>query len=96
MTNLIMFSSERELSKLTGLDHDGLWKAGFDLDDWDVGFMSEEPLTRRVYYDDGGEITSYFEPLRGSDWLIDRMDNYACGYKHTEYNGKHYYMVYHS
>lgn len=95
MTTLIMFTSERELCDLTGLDHDELWESGFDLDDWDVGFMTEVPLTKRVYYDDSG-MTSYFEPLRGADWLVDRMDSYACGYKHTEYNGKHYYMVYHS
>ena len=34
---------------------------------------------------------SYYEYF-----LLDRMANYCVGYKHTEYNGRHYYMMYHS
>lgn len=39
-----MFTTEKELSKLTGLNHEQLWDSGFDLDDWDIGFQSDKPL----------------------------------------------------
>ena len=29
-------------------------------------------------------------------WLQDRMDCYCCGYEEVQYNGKYYYLVYHS
>lgn len=29
-------------------------------------------------------------------WLENRMDNYCCGYSEVQYNGKYYYLVYHS
>lgn len=35
---LVYFKTEEELIKLTGLNHEGLWDNGFDLDDWDFGF----------------------------------------------------------
>lgn len=38
MKNCIIFTSEKELQKLTGLSHDELWDNNFDLDDWDIGF----------------------------------------------------------
>ena len=82
MINLKMFSTEEDLLKLTGLkDHDDLWDAGFDLDDWDVGFCADAPLD----YDDDD-----------SHWLMTQMENYCAGYEHTVYNDKDYYMVYHS
>lgn len=80
MIDLKMFNTEKELSTLTGLDHDELWDAGFNLDDWDVGFQADIELTHKD----------------SAWWLIDRMDNYCVGYEHNEYKGKHYYMVYHS
>lgn len=43
--NLEMFKNEKELSQLTGLNHEELWDEGFDLDDWDVGFLSPKKLT---------------------------------------------------
>lgn len=36
--SLTYFETEEELTKMTGLSHDELWKNGFDLDDWDFGF----------------------------------------------------------
>ena len=48
MTNLVMFNTVEDLAKLTGLSTDNhnqaLWDAGFDLDDWDVGFQTDESL----------------------------------------------------
>lgn len=45
MIELKMFNTEKELSILTGLDHEELWDAGFNLDDWDVGFQTDIELT---------------------------------------------------
>lgn len=96
MINLTMFATEEELCELTGLNHDQLWDAGFDLDDWDVGFCSDEPFTYTDYYEENGECKEFQEPYENCEWLFRRIENYAYGYQHTEYNGKHYYMVYHS
>lgn len=43
--NLAMFDTENDLQTLTGLSHQELWNAGFDLDDWDVGFQTNEPMS---------------------------------------------------
>lgn len=93
MINLVMFDTEKDLMKLTGLSHDGLWDAGFDLDDWDVGFMSEKPLTRQCK-DSDGEM--YYTAVSGADWLVMRMESYCVGYNHVEYKGRHYYTVHHA
>ena len=45
MIKCTIFTTEDELSKLTGLTHELLWEAGFDLDDWDIGFCCEKTLT---------------------------------------------------
>ena len=29
-------------------------------------------------------------------FMILKMESYCFGYRYVEYNGKHYYMVYHS
>lgn len=34
------FHTEEQLTALTGLSHDALWEAGFNLDDWDFGFVT--------------------------------------------------------
>lgn len=93
MIDLTMFETEEDLRKLTGLDRDGLWDNDFDLDDWDVGFCTSIPLTETLYDEDCGE---WEEPIKDADWLLHRMEYHCVGYRHTEYNGKHYYMAYHS
>ena len=40
----VMFTTEKELSELTGLSHDELWNNGFNLDDWDIGFRCDKKL----------------------------------------------------
>ena len=117
MYNLTMFNTEEELCELTGLSSDNyckaLWEAGFDLDDWDVGFCSEEPLdyvcneeTKKDYEQDSQDCsgdTCYINfddehrvPTDDAHWLIEQMENYCVGYRHIEYDGKHYYLVYHA
>lgn len=97
MIELKMLTTREDLCKITGLPSDNhynaLWKAGFDLDDWDVCFVSDIPLTVPEIDEDEHE---WDEPIEDAYWLVRRMEDYCCGYSHTEYNGKHYYMVYHS
>lgn len=87
-----MLTTRDDLRKITGLSGDNhdeaLWDAGFNLDDWDVCFVSDVPLTTDELAWDNAIDEAY--------WLISRMENYCVGYEHVEYNGKHYYMVYHS
>ena len=86
MKTITFFSTEDELKRLTGLTHEDLWEVGFNLDDWDWGFVSDT------------EWEGYFsaEHPYYEYWLLSRMDSYCVGYEHTEFDGKHYYMLYHS
>ena len=47
MNKCIIFTSEKELQKLTGLSHDELWDNNFNLDDWDIGFCCDKPLSSK-------------------------------------------------
>ena len=84
MIDLKMLTTREDLREITGLPSDNhdeaLWTAGFNLDDWDVCFVSDVPL----------------DEDREAWWLLIKMECHCVGYEHTEYNGKHYYMVYHS
>lgn len=89
MTNTVTFFDTREeLRELTGLpgdNHDeALWDAGFNLDDWDFGFVSD------TEWHDNWDYPYY------QSWMVSHMDSYCVGYEHTEFKGKHYYMLYHS
>lgn len=74
MINLQMFTTEEDLMKLTGLSRDELWDNGFDLDDWDVGFVSDVPLTTIVYDDDYDDDDEYEEPIDDDDYDDDDDD----------------------
>lgn len=45
LNTITFFDTNHDLHKLTGLPRDdydkALWDAGFDLDDWDWGFVSD-------------------------------------------------------
>lgn len=92
MKTITWFSTREELRELTGLpadDHDrALWDAGFNLDDWDFGFVSDVRW-RNGWLD--GDDGKYFEW-----WLLSHMENHCVGYEETEYNGKFYYIAHHS
>lgn len=92
LKTVTFFETLEELRKLTGLpadDHDAaLWDAGFDLDDWDFGFVSDKPWSEEGWFSGKGSFYEY--------WVLSRMESYYVGYKHTEHRGKHYYMIYHS
>ena len=87
--NLIMFTKADDLEELTGLTHDELWDHGFNLDDMDVGFVSNQPLHTAKDEYDWLESDDY-------SWLINAMNNYCVGAMHTEYKDKHYYTVHHA
>lgn len=90
MVTLTWFESEKDLQELTGLNHDELWDAGFDLDDWDFGVQTETELDLKAY-DSGNYDCGYYYLIRAFV-----SNNFAFEPTHTEYNGKHYYMSYHS
>ena len=110
MYELRMFDTVEELRELTGLpgdDYDkALWDAGFNLDDWDVGFQSDKPLDHvrknaEECSEDGCDIFfgSTSDDRSTNDdayWLVSRMEDYCVGYSYTEYKGKHYYLVHHA
>ena len=91
MKTVTFFETREELRELTGLpgdDYDkALWEVGFDLDDWDFGFVSDTEWSDAWGWNDG----SYMEY-----WLLSRMERHCVGYQHTEYKGRHYYIAYHS
>ena len=90
MKTITFFHTREELRKLTGLpedDHDkALWDVGFNLDDWDWGFVCDEEFT-----EDWSDKHPEYEY-----WMLTRMDHTCVGYEHVEYGGRHYYMQYHS
>ena len=75
------FNTCKELCRLTELSEEKLWDFGFDLDDWDWGFVSE----------------SSWSSGRGrfERFMLQHMGSYCAGYRHVEYGGRHYYMLYH-
>ena len=89
-----MITTEKELREETGLSHDGLCDAGFNLDDWDVCFVSDTRLIRDMRDDSDGY--EYVEPIDDAYWLVRRMEDYCVGYEETVYQEKYYYTVHHA
>lgn len=51
LANCIIFDTEEDLFKLTGLGcSQALWESGFDLDDWDIGFCSDVELDQKYWW----------------------------------------------
>lgn len=89
MKMITWFETLDDLKELTGLTRDELWDAGFNLDDWDFGICCDEALDINAY--------DYNEFKCGYYYLIKYLSNFGMNDpEHTEYNGKHYYMCYHS
>ena len=83
------FDNERQLQALTGLDHKGLWDAGFDLDDWDYGFVTMEE-----WYDPDAPCSANVPEYQ---WhIMSLIASNCCELRHVEYKGRHYYMRYHA
>lgn len=82
MIDAKFFSTEKELSKLTGLDHEQLWENDFNLDDWDWGIQI--PSRKQKQFERELRI------------LLNMMDSYCVGYKKTIYKDNAYYIQYHA
>jgi hypothetical protein len=88
MKTITFFDTLDELRELTEEpDTKKLWSIGFNLDDWDFGFVcDEEWVSERIWFC----ATPYYEW-----WLARQMDFYGFGFRHTKHNGRHYYLIYH-
>lgn len=63
MKTVTFFNTIAELKQLTGLKHRGdLWSVGFNLDDWDWGFVSDTPWTNEPNVN----IITFFITARGT------------------------------
>ena len=63
MNTVTFFNTEEELQQLTGLNHQALWDNGFDLDDWDWGFVSD------TYWSPHDYKNNYIH------WILNHMHN---------------------
>ena len=93
MITLQMFNTREDLCKLTGLSEDALWDEGFEPEDWDVGFCSDQAIAYTKYDPDYGE---WEESSVDLGRLIRSMENNCVGYDCIKYGGKYYYMVHHA
>jgi hypothetical protein len=99
--NVKFFDTLEALQTLTVLNEPkDLWAAGFDLDDWDWGFVSDEPWEESGEAEDDDGNTYKCDVPRFDKYymqfILNNVDNRYCGYKHTEYKSKHYYLIHHS
>ena len=93
------FESQADLEALSGLDRDGLWAAGFNLDDWDCGFRSDKPLHRpptRVEVASGDYCEDDKVEVGEGGWLLRRAEDYCVGTSYLEYGGWHWYLLHHA
>lgn len=92
MIDLRMISTREDLISETGMTADELWDAGFDLDDWDVCFVSGTRLLET--YEEKGD--TWDEPIEDAYWLVMRMETYCVGYDEVMHDGKWYYTAHHA
>lgn len=102
MKNIIAFNTVKEIYNILDLEYDALyydkpqyealWDAGFDFDDWDIGFACKEPLHHTVK--DGDEEWEEWD--KDVWWLGMQMDNYCVGVNKCQYGGYYWYTVHHS
>ena len=96
-TNIVFFEDAKDLESLTGLSYDELWDKGFDLDDMDWGFVSDENYiteTMNEFGDISMEIK--YDIPQFAYQILSMMESYCVGFHHVEYNNKHYYTLHHS
>lgn len=96
--NITFFENEAELNELTKLNHDELWDQGFDLDDWDWGFVTNENYTYEVITEYGDiELQVDYDKTPSYIYsILNYMDNCCCGFRCVKYKDKFYYMLYHA
>ena len=89
VTDVKFFEGEKDLEVLTGLSHDELWDAGFDLDDMDFGIATDEEWIADNWY-------NYPDAPYYKTWMLNHMESHCVGYKLVKYKDKYYYTVHHS
>ena len=104
MKKMIVFSTEEDIFRILGWEYTGYWNkdrekhealldAGFNLDDWDIGFCCKDKLHQHIVEDDGYEFDSFDDDVY---WLGSQMMNYCVGFHYCEAFGKHWYTVHHA
>lgn len=77
MKSIVMFENVEELLALTGLKtRDELWEAGFNLDDWDIGFCTKTTI----------EVDSWLEMQMNNYCCGYRMTQYKDKYFYMVYH----------
>lgn len=97
MISVTFFETEEELQELTGLSHEKLWDNGFNLDDWDWGFVSDCEWDKS-YIDEYGYLQAEpdYDKACYQYQIMNTMNSYCVGYRKTVFCGKYYYLQYHS
>jgi len=97
ITNLKFFDDVDDLGTLTGLNHNQLWDAGFNLDDMDWGFVSDKEYTFNKTDEYGYEYSEIkYNIPQFAEQILRMMENYCMGFYHVEYGEKHYYTLHHA
>ena len=98
MIDLKMITTTEDLLKeACASSIEALWEAGFNLDDWDVCFVSKTRLVEGCReFDEEGYPLYEPEPIDEAFWLMMRMESYCVGYEEVKYGDKWYYLCYHS
>ena len=98
IANLTLFSTIADLEHLTGLSYEGLWEAGFDLDDFDFGLSSDVPLHTYERADDWPDSDPGIIAGTGdmaADWIVSSMTHHRGEPLITEYDGRYWYLLHH-
>lgn len=104
MKNIIAFNTIEDIWYILGLRDDdnaqtwgihqmlwsvGLHQAGFDFDNWDIGFACKEPL-RHTVKDGDREYTVWDDDVW---WLGMQLDFSCFDLNECEYGGYHWYTA---
>lgn len=105
MRDIKVFNTVKEVYEILGKKapakywddpfYDQLWEAGFNFDDWDIGFACREPLQHIETDDEENGGSSWHEWNKDVYWLGMKMtDSYK--YRHIYFGGYHWYTVHHA
>ena len=98
MREVKIFSTVEEVYQILGREcpekywedsfYDSLWDAGFNFDDWDIGFCCKEPFTFTEHENDDGTGEEWEEAYHAGVFT-EFMEQRAGG--HTAMDGKMYH-----
>lgn len=97
---LLFFENSNDLSELTGLSREELWKNGFDLDDMDFGFRIKaikiEKIKGEEYEDERYDVSPSADLPSYLEQLLLWMGNHCVGYKCVPYGEYVYFTLHHA